>query len=594
MDDLTRRSFNLGMLSRRRFLSLAVAGVAGTAAASLLAACGGGSSTSEATTASTSTSAGAATSPSGASTPAGSGASASPAGTTAAATQSATTSSGTAKKGGSLRIAYAAEPKNLHPQIDSGTEGVYIQMQVYDSLVNVDPNGKIIPGLATALPEQPDDKTYIFHLRQNVKFHNGKPFTADDVVWTFDRLLGKFPDLQSTQAARFGGQIASVEKVDDATIKITMKQPWSDFMILMAADKYMRIQQKDAEIAAGKEYGQTVVVGTGPFKFKEWNKGDHLTIVRNDDYWGDPAYLDQIIYKAIPEDATRMAAFDSGDIDVLFAPALKDVKKYETDSKFKVLTADAGNIKNLSFNTTRDPFKDAKVRQALYYGINREEIVDGIYHGYAAVGQGILPPWNPANDPSKTYYPYDPDKAKQLLSEAGYSSSKPLEFEITTANATEFTDLSTLIQAQLETIGVKATVTPLDASAYTAKTFPTEVGHPNPGFQASVYRLIYGFPTTDYGWRTYHPQSALDTFGYNQEGGVQNPEVVTLLDQSTQVTDVAKQKEIYSKLSDLIMADAPWVLLAIQKNVLVSHAAVKDLTVIVISNMPLKGVWLDK
>lgn len=575
-------------LSRRRLVSLAAAGLAGTAAASLLAACGGSSEEtpepSGGQSSSTSTNTPSTSGGSSASTPAATGTRGSSGGSAGA---------GSPKKGGTLRVVYAEEPKNIHTQIDSGTEGVYVGKQIYDGLVNIDPEGNIVPGLAVDLPEQPDEVTYVFKLREGVKFHNGKPFTADDVLWTFDRLLGKFPDLQSTQASRFQGMIESVEKIDDYQVKFTLKVPSPDFLIMMAGDKYMCIMQKDAELEAGQEYGQTVVVGTGPFKFKEWVKGDHLTLVRNEDYWGEPAYVDEIVYKAIPEESTRMAALAAGEIDVLLAPALKDVPKYEDNPDFVVLTADGGNLKRMVFNTTREPFTDKRVRQALYYAINREEIVDAIYFGYASVGQGILPPWNPANDPDQTYYPYDPDKARQLLSEAGYGDGRPLEFEIVTSDATEYVDLSTLIQAQLEQVGVRASVLPLDKSAFTAKTF-SQQGTANPGFQAYVYRLIYGFPTSDYGWRTYHPDSALNASGYNQPGGAENPEVPPLLTEAAQTLDVDKAKELYSRLSDLIREDATDILLAIQKNVIVTRAAVKDMGITLISNMPLKGVWLDE
>jgi peptide/nickel transport system substrate-binding protein len=496
------------------------------------------------------------------------------------------------KPGGSLRVVFAEEPKNLHPQIDSGTEGVYVQMQVYDSLLNLSPNGDFVPGLATEMPEHPDDLTFIFRLREGVTFHNGEPFTADDVVWTFDRLLGKFPELDSTQAARFAAQIASVEKLDDYIVRFTLKQPWVDFIPLMAGDKYMRIQQKDAELENPEAYGQSVAVGTGPFKFQEWVKGDHLTLVRHEGYWGEPAYVDEVVYRAIPEEATRMNALKAGEIDILLAPALKDLEEFESDPNFGVLAADGGNMKRLAYNTTRAPFDDVKVRQALYYAIDRQEIVEGIYYGYASVGQGILPPWNEAANLDQTYYPHDPEKAQQLLAEAGYDGTA-LEFEIVTSDATEYVDLSTLIQAQLEQVGVRASILPLDKSAFTERTF-AQNGTANPGFQAYVYRLIYGFPTTDYGWRTYHPDSALNASGYNQPGGAQNPEVPPLLDETTRTLDVAKQRELYSRLSDLIMADAPAILIAWQQNVLVSRAAVKDLGITVIHNMPLRQVWLDE
>lgn len=497
------------------------------------------------------------------------------------------------RKGGTLRVVYAEEPKNLHTQIDSGTEGVYVGKQIYDSLLNIDPTGKIVPALATGMPDRPSNLVYVFQLRKNVKFHNGKPLTADDVLWTFERLMGKIPELQSTQATRFTGIIASVEKVDPYTVRFTLRRPSPDFLVLMGGDKYMGIMQKDAELANPREYGQSVVVGTGPFKFKDWVKGSHLTLVRNEDYWGPPALVDQIVYRAIPEASTRMVAMRAGEIDVLLAPALKDVRQYQADRGFRVLTADGGNMKTFVFNTARPPFQDVRVRQAIAYGIDRQEIVEAIYHGYATVGQDLLPPWNPAHDPSRSYYPYDPDRAKKLLADAGFGAGKPLEFELITSDATEFVDLSTLIQAQLQRIGVRAKVLSVDKSAYTAKTFPQR-GTVNPNFQASAYRLIFGFPTADYGWRTYHPKSALDLSGYNQPGGAQNPAVPPLLDEAAETLDLQGQRRLYARLADLINADMPMLRIAFQKNVIISRAAVMDLGVTVISTMPLRGVWLNQ
>lgn len=495
--------------------------------------------------------------------------------------------------GGTLRVVYATEPKNLHPQIDSGTEGLYVQAQIRDSLVNIASDGSIVPGLAEELPEQPDDVTFIFHLRQGVTFHDGTTFDADDVVWTFDRLLGKFPELQSTQATRFQGQIASVEKLDQSTVKIVLSKPWADFLPLMANDKYMDIMSREAEEAAGKEYGLSSAVGTGPFKFKEWTKGDRLTLVRNENYWGDPPCMDEIVYKAIPDEATRMVALQAGEIDIMFDPALKDVQDYESDANYNVQTVDSGDMKTLWFNTTKPQFSDVRVRQALAYGIDRQEIVDSIYYGYAVVAQDLLPPWNPAHNPAKTYYPYDAEKAQQLLAEAGYDQGNPLEFELVTSDVTEYADMAVLIQAQLERIGVKVTVLPLDTSAFTSKTFPQQ-GQANPGFEAALYRLKFHVSTTDYTWRVYHPNTALNQSGYNQPGGAQNPEVTKLLDEAAQTVDPAAQRELYTMLADSINNDMPLLRIAFQKNVNISRAEVKNLGITVLDFMPLKNVWIER
>lgn len=496
------------------------------------------------------------------------------------------------KSGGTLRVVYAEEPKNLNLRIDSGTEGVMVLMQIYDGLLNFGPNGEVVPGLATGLPEQSDETTYIFKLREGVTFHDGKPFTADDVVWTVDRLLGNFPDLVSSQAARFGSQIENAEKIDDYTVQFNLKHPWADFISLIVGDKSLRIEQKNPDRENNDAYDESLPVGTGPFRFKEWVVGDHLTLERNDDYWDEAAFVDEVVYRAIPEEATRMNALQAGEIDILLVPALKDLESLSENPNFDVLAAEGGNRKYLGFNTTKEPFTDKKVRQAISYAIDRQEIVDGIYYGYATVAQGILPPWSEASNSDQTFYPYDPEKAQELLAEAGYDGEE-LEFEIVTTNATEYVDLSTLIASQLERVGITASILPLDKSAFTERTFQQD-GSANPGYQASVYRLIFGYSLTDYGWRIYHPDSVLNGYGYNQPGGAQNEAVLPLLDETTQTLEAEKQRELYSKVSELILDDAPDVIIAWQKNVLVSRAEVKDLGIGAVHYMPFRQVWLDE
>ncbi len=472
------------------------------------------------------------------------------------ATSMATVPAGAAAQGGDLRVGFSDWPKNLHAQIDSGTEGLYVQVNVTDGLLNIDPEGNIIPGLALDMPEQPDDVTYIFHLRPDVKFHNGDPFTAKDVVWTFDRLLGKIEGQQSTQAARFNQQIASVEAVDDMTVKFTLKQPWIDFLPMMAADKYMDILNERAVTEMGQDYGITGVVGTGPFKFKEWVKGDHITIERNPDYWGAPLpYLNSITYRAIPDQSARLIAIRSGEVDLLFDAPLKDLEALDQEPGITVQTCDSGTEVAFFLNTTKPPFDNKDVRQAIFYGIDREAVMDAAYYGQFAKGQGIFPPWHWAYDPEADFYPYDPEKATELLAGAGYDASNPLSFEIVVGSASEFVDVATAIQAQLSQIGVNVTVTPLEAAAFTAKTFSVQ-GKANPGFEAAVYRLKFSNLTTDFSWRIYSSKTALNQYGYNQEGGYQHPEVDKLLDESVPMTDREEATVANREINRLITDDA--------------------------------------
>jgi len=501
------------------------------------------------------------------------------------------------KRGGTLHVSFAEWPKNLHNQIDSGTEGCMVEVNIQDSLLNIDANGNIIPGLAKDLPERPDDVTYIFHLREGVKFHDGTDFDADDVLYTFDRLLGKIEGQQSTQATRFQGHIESVEALDKYTVKITLQAPWEDLLILMASDKYMDIMSREAVEELGDDYGLEgmVAVGTGPFKVKEWVKGDHITIARNEDYWGEPPYLDEIVYKAIPEESTRLISFLTGETDLMLEPPLKDIEELTKDPKVRVESCDSGDKKMFFVNTTKPPFDDKKVRQAIFYAIDRQAVMDVVYYGWAPKGQGIFPPWHYAWDPQDDWYPYDPDKAKEMLAEAGYTEDNPLEFEIVTTSATEYVDISTVIQAQLAEIGVNVTVNSMDKPAWTAKTWPK--GDPrtaNPGFEASVYRLKYVAATTNYSWRSHHSGGALDLFGYNQPGGYQHPEVEELLDKARHEPSQEERIKLNREISDLITDDAVSLALGWLKNVNVMHDYVKGTGCWIRDDWPLKDIWLDK
>jgi peptide/nickel transport system substrate-binding protein len=506
-----------------------------------------------------------------------------------------TTTSGASspQQGGTLRVAFAEWPKNLHAQIDSGTEGLYVQVNITDGLVNVDGNGNVVPGLATELPEQPDPVTYIFHLREGVKFHNGTDFDAEDVLWTFDRLMGKIEGQSSTQAARFSAAIESVEALDDYTVKFTLTKPWDDFIPMMAADKYMDILSKEAFDELGDEYGLEGVVGTGPFQFKEWISGERIVIERFDDYWGEPAYVDEIVYRAIPEEATRQIALQTGEIDVLLDPSIRSVEEMRADPSLQVVSCDSGDEKVFYLNTTQPPFDDKQVRQAIFYAIDRQAVMDAVYYGLAPAGQGIFPPWHWAYDPDANFYPYDPEMAKAMLAEAGYTADNPLEFEIVTTEATEYLDTAVLIQAQLAEIGVKTTVSYMDKAAWVAKTWPTG-GTANPAFQASVYRLKFGVPTTDFSWRIYHSDTSLNLFGYNQPGGYENPEMNQMLDDAWVITDrdeaVAAYREISRQLSD----DALLLVLGWLQNVNVATDEVHGLGCWVRDDFPMNEVWLSQ
>jgi peptide/nickel transport system substrate-binding protein len=270
------------------------------------------------------------------------------------------------KRGGTLNVIIAEEVKGLYNQADSGTEGEYPLNQITDGLVNADPDRNIIPGLATSWEVSPDGLTYTFKLRQGVKFHDGTEFDADDVKWTFDE--GIKPGRYS--GGKYVPYIAGTEKIDKYTVKITLKQPWADFMPTLAYEEDLDIMARESVEKWGVDYGFKASVGTGPFKFDHWTRGQELVLVRNEDYWdkaqGYP-YLDKIVYRAVTEDAVKMMQLSTKNVDIILTVPFNFVAALKLDKNVVVDSTAGGTVHWLGFATENAPFKDLKTRQALCY-----------------------------------------------------------------------------------------------------------------------------------------------------------------------------------------------------------------------------------
>lgn len=498
------------------------------------------------------------------------------------------------RHGGTLTIIIPEEVKGLYNQADSGTEGEYPLNQITDGLVNADIDRNIVPGLAESWEISDDGLDYTFHLRQGVKFHDGTDFDAEDVKWTMDQAI--IPG--SYSANKWEPYIAGTEIIDQYTVKITLKAPWYDFMNLLAFEEDLDILSREAVEKWGDDYGYKAAVGTGPFKFDHWNRGEELVLVRNEDYWGAGEeglpYLDTIVYRAVVEDSVKLIQLATKNADVIYTVPFNEVSALDTDPNVVVDSTPGGTVHFLAMVTNRPPFDDIRVRQALNYAIDRQAIVDTIFAGQATVANGLFPPMLFVSENDKVFYPYDPDKAKQLLEEAGYTSDNPLKFLLLTSNASLYQDEAVLVQAQLKEIGVEVEVLPLEKAAlstYTQKTAPDA----EEKRQAFLYR--YGYSGTfinDYTYRTYYSGAALNLSGYNQPGAPVHSEVDELLVESIQLIDKDKILENNHKLNEMIMMDAPWVRIAFQNNVIAYQSHVKGLKNWPLCTMPMVQVWLDQ
>jgi peptide/nickel transport system substrate-binding protein len=316
--------------------------------------------------------------------------------------------------GGSLTVAQGVEPPGLDPTIaTSAAIPRVVYGNVLEGLVRIDRNGKIIPALASKYKISKDGKEYIFSLKKGVKFHDGKSFDAEDVKFTFGRLM----DPQVTiPNRRYYQDIESIEVVDPLTIKFKLKNVNSMFLFNLARPDSIIIHKEVAEKL------KTAPVGTGAFKFVEWARGDRIVLEKFAAYHrkGFP-YLDKVTFKFIGDPSAQIASLRAGDIDVIgYDVSPENALLLEKDPKFKVFNGYTTTEVILSTNNSRKPFNDVRVRRAMAHAIDRSAIIKGAMSGYGTPIGSHMDPGNPYYIDLISAYPYNPEKAKQLLTEAGY------------------------------------------------------------------------------------------------------------------------------------------------------------------------------
>ena len=357
----------------------------------------------------------------------------------------------------SLVLGMAIEPSGLDPTIAAPVairEVTWVNL--YEGLVRVDRNGRVQPLLAKSWEISPDGLTYRFSLQQGVKFHDGSAFDSADVKFAFDR--ARAPNSTNAQKQIFA-PIDSIETPDPATVVIKLKEPSGNFLYFMGWGDAVIVAPETAE------NNKASPVGTGPFKFKSWTRGDRVELVRNPDYWQkDKVKLDSVTFRFINDPQAQVAALRAGDLDAfpnLGAPELfSEMKK---DARF---TAVAGNTEGetvAGMNNTKKPFDDVRVRRALMHAVDRKALVEGAYSGYGQPIGSHFSPNHPAFVDMTGVVPYDPAKAKALLKEAGYGNG--LSITIKSPQMAYASRSAELLAAMLSEVGVELKIIPTEFPA---------------------------------------------------------------------------------------------------------------------------------
>ncbi len=362
----------------------------------------------------------------------------------------------------SLTLAMPLEPPHLDPTAGAAAaidEVVYAN--IFEGLTRIDSTGAVKPALAASWAISIDGLKYTFKLQEGVTFHDGTTFDSADVKFSLDRAMAE--DSTNAQKGLFSA-IASVKTPDANTVVLSLKQP--------AGNLLFNLGWGDAVIVAPEsaETNKSNPIGTGPFKFDRWVKGDRVELLRNDDYWGTPAKLAKATIKIIPDPAAATAALLAGDVDA-FAnhPAPEALGQFEADPRFKVVIGSTEGETILAINNARGPLSDIRVRRALAHAVDRQAVIDGAMFGYGTPIGTHFAPHHPAYVDLTGTYPYDPEKAKALLAEAGHGDGLTLSLKLPPPSYARRG--GEIIAAQLAEVGVTAEISQVEWAGWLEQVF---------------------------------------------------------------------------------------------------------------------------
>lgn len=440
-----------------------------------------------------------------------------------------------------LIVATAYDAKSLDPHAVNEVAASNIMVQMYNTLVALDENGELIPSLAESF-EQVDDVTYKFTIKQGVKFHNGEEFTVDDAVFSLKRAA------EAPAIANLFGDIDpnGFEVIDDTNFTVKLKAPNTSFLYNLMLPGGSMLNQKAVE-EAGDSYAMDPV-GTGPFKFVDWQKGDRVELERFDEYFGEKPAFSKMTIRAIPEATNRTIELESGGVDVAYEISANDVSRVEDNPDLQLTRLIDNSTQYLGFNTQKEPFNDVRVRQAINYALDVPAIVETAWKGVGQVAQGPMSPNVNYFNPDIKQYEYNVEKAKELLAEAGYEDG--FSTLLWTNEKQERVDMATIIQSQLKEIGIQVDVEILEWGSYLEKLGNGE---------QDMFIIGWTGQSTDPDVSLYGPLSK-ETLGAGANFTFFiNDRVNDLLVEGRKIPDSPEREAMYYEIQEVFAEETPFI-----------------------------------
>jgi peptide/nickel transport system substrate-binding protein len=483
----------------------------------------------------------------------------------------------TPKMGGSVSMSLADDDvSSFDPIVPFDNMSIWTMLLIYDQILRVDAEGTGLEGgLAETWDVSDDNLTYTFHLRET-NFHDGTPCTSEDVAFCLDRTV---KGEESGWAFLFSA-VDKIEATDPQTVVVTLTTPWAPFeadLALYGASIFPK-----AALDAQQDQLWEHPIGTGPFMFDSWEKGAQIVLKKNPSYWdeGKP-YLDELTFKVLTDSNARVLQLQGGELDIATDVPFNQIEPLSANPDFVLVPDAVARIDYIGLNLQRPPLDDKKLRQAINYAVDKDSIIQNVLFGAGQPATSYLP-LMPGHDPDAPGYPYDLEKAKQLVAESAGKDGFTFELLNTVGDAVG-SQVCQLVAAALAQIGGNVTVTQVE-----------------PGIQTDrVHGLDYDASKTYYTTDIIDPDE-LTAFAVYSEGGAKavwtsykNDEVEKLVEDAERELDPEKRQEMYNKIQSIHLDDAPFIFLYYPSGRTATTAHIKSFHVLPTGNYRLQEVWRD-
>lgn len=497
------------------------------------------------------------------------------------------------KNGGVLVFARGGDSVGLDPARETDGESYYGCTQVFDNLVEFkEGTTEVQPALAESWTVSDDGLEIVFKLRSGVKFHDGTDFNADAVVFSLGRQLYEDHPYHEYGPWKYWGYmdmsniVQDIIAVDNLTVKFILQKTEAPIIANLAMD-FAGIVSPAAVEKYGEDFPNNPV-GTGPFKFVSWKKEDSMVFEKNADYWRRPAYLDRLIIRVIPDATARYLALQKGEVDIIDFPSPEDLEDMKANPDIKVIQQEGLNVGYLAFNCDKEPYTDKRVRQAMNYAVNKDEIIAGVYGTAGAPAKNPIPPGMWSYNDSIEPYEYNPEKAKALLAEAGYAdgfSTTLWAMPVARPYNPNGRKVAEIMQAHLADVGVTAEIVSYDWGTYLEKTDHGEHD-----------AALLGW-TGDNGDPDNFLFVLLSIAAAEVPAGNiafwKNEEFNSLVEEAKVTMDVAKRTALYEEAQVVFHEEAPWLPIAHSVVSEPMQNYVMDFQLSPVGKRQFYNVWLD-